>query len=140
MGSGSRAGPGAARAHVLHGGCMLLVAVRDLLFGSKIDAAAKRLGVEITWAPRNVPLSIVAQERRPSLILADLGEAGVMSELRAIRARVPATRVIGFLGHLSTDLMDEARLSGVEEVLTRGQFAASLDDVLLRATRTGAAG
>jgi hypothetical protein len=113
---------------------MILVAVRDLLFGSKIDAAAKRLGIEIAWAPRNVPLSMVALERKPPFIIADLGEAGVMGELRAIRARVPATRVIGFLGHLRTDLMDEARSIGVEEVLTRGQLAASLEDVLRRAS------
>jgi hypothetical protein len=112
---------------------MLLVAVRDLLFGSKIDAAAKRLRVEVAWAPRNVPLSAAALERRPSLILADLGEAGVMGELRAILAQAPATRVVGFLGHLRTDLMEEARSLGVEEVLTRGQLAASLDEVLLRA-------
>ncbi len=119
---------------------MFLVAVRDLLFGSKIDAAAKRLGVEVTWAPRNVPLSIVALERRPAFILADLGEPSIMGELRAIRARVPATRVIGFLGHLRSDLMDEARFIGIEEVLTRGQLAASLDDVLLRGADAGAAG
>ncbi len=116
---------------------MILVAVRDLLFGSKIDAAAKRLGVEIAWAPRNVPLSLVALERKPSFILADLGEVGMMEELRAIRARLPSTRVIGFLGHLRTDLMDEARSCGVAEVLTRGQLAASLDDVLLRYGREG---
>jgi hypothetical protein len=112
---------------------MILVAVRDLFFGSKIDAAAKRLGVEIAWAPRNVPLSMVALERKPPVILADLGEAGMMGELRAIRARMPTTRVVGFLGHLRVDLMDEARSIGIEEVLTRGQLSASLDDVLLRA-------
>jgi DNA-binding NarL/FixJ family response regulator len=111
---------------------MILVAVRDLFFGSKIDAAAKQLGVEVVWAPRNVPLSIVVLERRPALILADLGEPGMMEELRSIRARVPATRVIGFLGHLRTDLIDEARSIGIEEVLTRGQLAASLEEVLQR--------
>jgi hypothetical protein len=37
---------------------------------------------------------------------------------------------VGFLGHLSTDLMDEARALGVDEVLTRGQLAGSLDRVL----------
>jgi hypothetical protein len=110
---------------------MVLVAVRDLLFGSKIDAAAKRLGLELTWAPRNVPLSTVALDRRPSAIIADLGESGVLGELRVVRAQVPATRVVGFLGHLRTDLMDEARAIGVEEVLTRGQLAARMDDVLL---------
>jgi len=111
---------------------MILVAVRDLLFGSKIDAAAKRLAVEVVFAPRNVPLSAFAQERRPAVILADLGETGAMAELRAILGQAPATRIVGFLGHLRTDLMDEARSLGVEEVLTRGQLAASLDDVLLR--------
>ena len=113
---------------------MLLVAVRDLLFASKIDSAAKRLGVSLAWAPRQVALSSAAEERRPQAILADLSEVGAMAELRTIRQRLPLTRVIGFLGHLQSDLIDEARSMGIEEVLTRGQLAASLDDVLLRAT------
>jgi hypothetical protein len=117
---------------------MILVAVRDLLFGSKIDAVAKRLGVEVNWPPRNVPLSTVALERRPALILADLGEVGMMGELRSIRIQLPSTRLIGFLGHLRTDLMDEARSIGVEEVLTRGQLAAKLDEVLLRVASASA--
>ena len=112
---------------------MLLVAVRDLFFGSKIDAAAKRLGVSVAWAPRGVPLATAAQERRPDVILVDLGEPGAMDAMRAILADRPQTRVIGFLGHLRTDLMDEARAIGIEEVLTRGQLTSSLDDVLLRA-------
>src|SRR5919204_1052584 len=106
---------------------MILVAVRDLLFGSKIDAAAKRLGVEVVWAPRGVPLSHVAAERRPSVILADLGERGALDELRAVLEQAPTTHVVGFLGHLEAELMDAARGAGVAEVLTRGQLAASLD-------------
>ena len=114
---------------------MILVAVRDLMFGSKIDAAAKRLGVEVVWAPRGVPLSQVAAERNPAVVLADLGERGVLDELRAVLARAPATHVVGYLGHLETELMDAARGAGVAEVLTRGQLAASLDAVLSRAAR-----
>jgi len=111
---------------------MILVAVRDLLFGSKIDAAAKRLGVEVAWAPRGVPLSRAAEELEPSAILADLGQPEAIGELRAVLAAAPATHVVGYLGHLQTDLMEEARAAGVAEVLTRGQLAASLDAVLLR--------
>ncbi len=114
---------------------MLLVAVRDLLFRSKIEAAAARLGVPLTWAPRDQPLAEVALERRPDVILADLAEAGALDEVRAVLERAPATRVVGFLGHLQTDLMDEARSLGVEEVLTRGQLAKGLDEALLRAGR-----
>src|SRR5919206_2966758 len=111
---------------------MILVAVRDLLFGSKIDAAAKRLGVDVSWVPRGAALSAVAAERRPSAILADLGPPEALGELRAVLAAAPGTHVVGFLGHLQTDLMDEARAAGVAEVLTRGQLAAGLDAVLLR--------
>lgn len=112
---------------------MILAAVRDLLFRSKIDAAAHRLGVDLAFAPRGTPLAEVVRARPPALLLADLGESGVLDELRAILSERPATRVVGFLGHLRTDLRDEARGMGVEEVLTRGQLAASLDEVLSRA-------
>ncbi len=111
---------------------MVLVAVRDLLFASKIEAAARRLGIALSWAPRGVALSAAAAERNPRAVLADLGEAGILAELRAILAQRPETAVVGFLGHLRTDLLDEARSMGVTEVLTRGQLAASLDDVLGR--------
>src|ERR687883_290402 len=100
---------------------MILVAVRDLLFGSKIDAAAKRLGVEIAWAPRGVPLSQVAAERNPAVVLADLGER------RAVLGRAPATQVVGSLGNRETGLMGRARAAGVAELLRRGQLRASLD-------------
>lgn len=118
---------------------MILVAVSDLLFASKIDAASQRLGIEVAWAPRNVPLPVVAEERRPGCILADLGQRNMLEMLRDIRARAPQTRVIGFAGHLETDLIEEARAIGVEDVLTRGKLAASLDDVLRRAAAGRAA-
>ncbi|HEX7622045.1 MAG TPA: hypothetical protein VF400_00630 [Anaeromyxobacteraceae bacterium] len=113
---------------------MILAAVRDLLFRSKIEAAARRLGVELAFAPRDAPLSAAARGRPPALVLADLGEAGAMDELRAIRSELPGVRIVGYLGHLRTELRDEALGLGVEDVLTRGQLAASLDDVLLRGT------
>ena len=114
---------------------MILAAVRDLLFRSKIDAAARRLGIEVAFAPRNTPLSAAATAGRPpALVLADLGEPGAMDELRAIRSQLPGVRLVGYLGHLRTELRDEALGLGVEKVLTRGQLAASLDDVLLRGT------
>ncbi len=114
---------------------MILVAVRDLLFASKIDAAARRVGAQVAWAPRAVPLLDAVADRRPDSVLLDLGEPGALDAVRAIRSAHPAVRVVAFVGHLRTDLVHEARAMGVEEVLTRGQLSASLDDVLLRASR-----
>jgi DNA-binding NarL/FixJ family response regulator len=109
---------------------VILVSVRDLLFRSKIDAAAQRLGLEIAHAPRDGALAAAVEARRPSLLLADLSQPGALDALRSVRALPAPPRIVGFLGHLSTDLMDEARALGVDEVLTRGQLAGNLDRVL----------
>jgi CheY-like chemotaxis protein len=112
----------------------ILVAVRDLVFRSKIHAAAERLGVPVRLAPRGTPLSQAAQELGEGTLLIDLGEPGVLGEVRAAKAAA-RVRVVGFLGHLQADLMRQAEEAGVDEVLTRGQFVQRLDD-LLRAAAT----
>jgi hypothetical protein len=107
----------------------LLVAVRDLVFRSKIDAAAQRLGVPIRIAPRGTPLSQAARELGEGTILADLGEPGVLDEVRAAKA-TGRLRVVGFLGHLQVDLAEAAAAAGVDEVLSRGQLVQRLDEIL----------
>ncbi len=108
---------------------MLVIAVRDLMFRSKIHAAAERLGVAIQLAPRGTPLVEAVQGVDRPVVLADLGEAGLLDQVRAAKAAGPV-RVIGFLGHLQEGLMAEASAAGVDEVLTRGQFVSRLDELL----------
>jgi hypothetical protein len=108
---------------------MLLIAVRDLLFRSKIQAAAERLDVPFRFAPRTGGLDQALREAGGGTVLVDLNQSGVLDEVRAAR-EAGATRIVGFLGHLQTDLMDEAGAAGVDEVLTRGQLVNRLDDLL----------
>lgn len=108
---------------------MLVIAVRDLMFRSKIHAAAERLGVAITLAPRGTPLAEAVRGVERPTVLADLGEAGLLDQVRAAKAAGPV-RVVGFLGHLQEGLMADAAAAGVDEVLTRGQFVARLDELL----------
>ena len=110
----------------------ILVAVKDLLFGSKLQEAGKRSGVALSWAPRFEQLSLVAAARRPDVLIADLGEPGVLAELGAIRAARPDVRIIGFVGHVHEEVAAEARRLGLAEVLTKGQLAAQVDRILLR--------
>jgi DNA-binding NarL/FixJ family response regulator len=107
----------------------VLLAVRDLLFRSRIQAAATRLGVPLQLAPRDGPLVDAARTLGPGIVLADLGEPGMVEALRAVKAAVPV-RVIGFLGHLQADLARAAADAGVDEVLSRGQLVQRLDDLL----------
>jgi hypothetical protein len=112
----------------------ILVAVRDLVFRSKIQAAADRLGVPLTLAPRGAPLADAARQLGAGTILVDLNEPGVIDQIGGAKA-AGAARVVGFLGHLQTDLIEAAEAAGADEVLTRGQFVARLDE-LLRAGAT----
>jgi hypothetical protein len=106
-----------------------IVAVRDLVFRSKILAAAERLGVEVRIAPRGTPLEEAARTGGPGTLIVDLGEAGVVEQIPAAK-RAGAARVVGFLGHLEAERMEASRAAGVDEVLTRGQFVQRLDEIL----------
>jgi hypothetical protein len=107
----------------------ILVAVRDLAFRSKIQAAADRLQVQLRLRPRGSPLSDAARELGGGTIIADLGEPGILEEIRAAK-EVARVRVVGFLGHLQVDLARAAEEAGVDEVLSRGQLVQRMDDVL----------
>jgi DNA-binding NarL/FixJ family response regulator len=107
----------------------VLVAVRDLIFRSKIDAAAARTGASVAFAPRGQPLPDAVRSLSPRALVVDLGEPGVLEALREVRDAAPDLRIVGFFGHLREDLAEEARALGAE-VYTRGQFAARLDALL----------
>lgn len=107
----------------------VILAVRDLVFRSKILAAAERLGVDVRIAPRFSPLAESARDLGPGTLIVDLGEAGVVEQVAAAKGS-GATRVVGFLGHLQVDLADRSREAGVDEVLTRGQFVQRIEELL----------
>lgn len=111
---------------------VILVAVKELLFGSKIQEAGRRTGTTLSWAPRFDRLRDVAAARRPDVLLADLGEPGMLDELAAVRALLPDVRIVGFLGHTQEAAADDAARLGVAEVFTKGQFSAQVDKILLR--------
>jgi hypothetical protein len=116
---------------------MVLVSVRDLLFRSKIQEAAARAGVPFRFAPRGAALAEAVRETGGSVLLVDLNQPGALDEVRAARG-AGASRIVGFLGHLQAELMEQAAAEGVE-VLTRGQLVSRLDE-LLRGAAAGEPG
>ena len=113
---------------------MILVAVDDLLFSSKIRTTAKQAGVELAFA--RTPAEILTQARalKPGLIIFDLNAPKIdsINTVHALRqdpelATIPT---MGFVSHVDTRTIVAARDAGVDEVMARSAFAANLDKIL----------
>ena len=95
---------------------MILAAVDDLLFSSKIRTTAKLAGVELTFA--RTPPEILDQARalRPALVIFDLNstKANPIDTVTAMKRDpdLASIRTLGFVSHVHTDLIDAARGAG----------------------------
>jgi len=113
---------------------MLLIAVDDLLFSSKIRTAAKHAGAEIVFA--RTPAEILQQARalRPSAVIFDLNSERVdpIDTIRALKADAGLAGIaaIGFVSHVRADIIDAAREAGADEVMARSAFVTRLGEIL----------
>jgi PleD family two-component response regulator len=124
----------AARANFHYHDVMVLAVVDDLMFTSKIKATAQQLGVDVTFARSSDAALAGMRTRSPALVIFDLnnprtdplGTVAVMKGDPAL-ASIPT---VGFVSHVQSDLIDAARLAGVDEVLARSAFTARLAEIL----------
>ena len=116
---------------------MILAAVDDLLFSSKIRATAKQAGVELTFARTPAEILEHARALRPSLVIFDLNSAKAspietVAEMKR-DADLAHIRTLGFVSHVHTDLIEAARQAGIDDVIARSAFAGRLAEILLAA-------
>lgn len=113
---------------------MILIAVEDLLFSSKIRAVVRQLGVELAFArtPEDILQKVGADA--PSLVVFDLNSAKThpLETIAAIKSdpALAASRVIGFASHVHVDIIHAARQAGADDVLPRSAFASRLPEIL----------
>jgi len=116
---------------------MILAAVDDMLFRSRIRTTAKLIGVELVFA--RTPAEIISQARalKPALVIFDLNSKR-MNPLRAIGQMkadpdLVGIRTLGFVSHVDAETIAAARAVGIDQVLARSAFAAQLGDILTTA-------
>lgn len=113
---------------------MVLVAVDDLLFSSKIRTVAKQAGVDIVFA--RTPPEILEQMRtlRPGLAIFDLNSAKAdpINTLTAIKQDpdLASIRTVGFVSHVDASTIHAARAAGIHDVMPRSVFVTQLADIL----------
>jgi DNA-binding NarL/FixJ family response regulator len=114
---------------------MILVAVDDFLFRSKIRTTGKNAGVELSF-PRT-PDEVLEQARtlKPSLAIFDLNSVKMEPIETITRMKqdpeLGSIRTLGFVSHVDAARIQAARAAGTDEVLARSTFATDLAEILL---------
>ena len=110
----------------------ILAAIHDLMFSSKVNAAAQ--GKAIAWLPRGTPVAEHVAKEKPDVLLIDLASPALngVEAVRAIKSspETSGTLIIGYVDHTREDLIAAARQAGADHVLSKGEFARRLPDLL----------
>jgi DNA-binding NarL/FixJ family response regulator len=116
---------------------MILVAVDDFLFRSKIRTTGKQAGVELTFPKTPAELLEQARALKPALAIFDLNSATLapIETIAAMKAdpELSSIRTIGFVSHVDAARIGAARAAGADDVMARSAFAGNLADILLSA-------
>jgi aminoglycoside/choline kinase family phosphotransferase len=99
--------------------------VRDLLFFSKIRAAAQSAGVTI----KNLRDPEKLADESGVALLVDLGQDGCLQAAASWRQRT-GKAVIGFASHVDVETIKAAKAAGIDRVMTRGQFDRDITAIL----------
>jgi CheY-like chemotaxis protein len=113
---------------------VIIVAVDDLMFASRISSAAKALGVEIAFARSPESIVEAVRTKAPRLVILDLNSVKVrpLEAVAALKAdtALAAVPTVGFVSHVQTELITAAREAGVDQVLARSAFVTQLPQLL----------
>ena len=113
---------------------MIIVAVDDLMFASRIASAAKALGVEIAFARSPEAIVEAVRTKAPRLVILDLNSVKVrpLEAIAALKANpaLAAVPTLGFVSHVQTELIGAARQAGVDQVMARSAFVTQLPQLL----------
>ena len=108
-----------------------LLLTSDLMFASKASAAAARTGGQLQTAMS--PAALVDKATGgPSLIVLDLTMAALnlADVVPQLRTAAPGATIIAYGPHVQEDRLAAAQAAGCDQVLTRGQWNAQMDELL----------
>lgn len=112
----------------------IAVAVSDVFFSARIRETAAQLGVPTIFVGKAEQVLEVVEREDPCLLIIDLNDArfDAVETVRAIKgsARVPSTRILGFLSHVQAELAESARGAGCDQVMARSRFTQLLPQLL----------
>ncbi|HQY88064.1 MAG TPA: hypothetical protein PK402_05355 [Tepidisphaeraceae bacterium] len=102
-----------------------LALIRDLLFASKVTSTARAISADVTIVRDVKKLDEFEGDR----LIVDLNAPGHLEAAAAWKART-GRPVIGFIAHVATDQIQQARELGIDRILSNGGFSNSIESIL----------
>jgi CheY-like chemotaxis protein len=106
------------------------------MFTSKIKSAANQLGVTVVFARSSAGALTEMRSGAPALVILDLNSPRTdpLGTVTAMKADpdLAAIPTVGFVSHVQTELIEQARQAGVGDVMARSAFTQRLPEILLR--------
>ena len=109
---------------------MLVMLSTDLMMIGKVRHLAQIRGIELITVPSIEQLPPPAGCEGKKILLADLQADACDPQKIADWASNQNATVFAYAQHVYTDILDRARNSGVENVLTRGQFDRQIGSII----------
>jgi len=113
----------------------VLAVLEDLFFTVKINEAAKRAGLGITFVKSELD-ALEQAKLQPALIIVDINFQGVdpLNLIRKLKADDATRRInlIGYLSHVQGELKLQAQEAGCDMVMPRSAFSQNLPQILKR--------
>ena len=111
----------------------IVALVDDLFFLAKIQETAKVIGVTVVKVDtRQGPAAIA--EARPHAIILYLGSRRlpVLDWIRSLKAdpRTQSIQIVGFVSHVESQLIADAKAAGCDAVMVRSAFTLQLPHLL----------
>jgi glycine oxidase len=104
--------------------------VRDILFRSRIDAAAQALGTEVDYASDIGQAIRRCRELEPTTVFFDLSDGTLADQTLYSEIRAGGARLVGFASHVDLKSLGAARNAGFDLTLSRSEFVTRLPELL----------
>jgi hypothetical protein len=113
----------------------VLVFEPDLIFSSKIDSLAGRIGTLLTLVTDSNALVRELLDKKPHILVMNLdaleGKLALLKEVLSGNKCVS----VGYYSHMNRQLGEEAKQIGIMVVVSRGEFVSRIQDILVQALR-----
>jgi CheY-like chemotaxis protein len=109
----------------------------DLIFASRVQAAARSAGVKLRLVSTAAAMLEQACSPATDLVILDLTSAGCDPQqiVSALRGAEHVPVILAYAPHVQHARLAAAREAGCDRVLTRGQFDQQLDEILRQVVR-----